>query len=124
MSYCPHHKKIISQKVNYPVDVESNIPPELRSSDPYTQMPDPPINGGLFSGPQSTRPWASIPVVPTATYLIHVNLKSANPPPGATVQYPNGQRMGNNYTPMPGVDWYNDSSQGHDGQYRLKVANY
>jgi hypothetical protein len=123
MSYCPYHKKVIPHKVNYPVDVESSVPPELRANDPNTSMPPPPVNGGLYGGKQSTKPWASIPVIPTATYMIHYNLRSANPPPGAIFQYPGGQRTGNNYTPMPGVVWYNDGSVGHDGLYKMKVID-
>lgn len=123
MSYCPQHKNIISQKVNYPVDVESSVPPELRANDPNTTLAPPPVNGGLFSGPQSTQPWAAIPVPPSATYMIHHNLVSAGPPPGATEQYPGGQRTGNNYTPMPGVVWYNDGQHGHDGMYKIKAIN-
>lgn len=64
-------------------------------------------NGGLYNAPQSREPWANIPVVPTETNLIHYNLRSAHPPPGATEQYISTLRVGNNYTDMQGVYWYN-----------------
>ena len=73
------------------------------------EMPPSQKNGGLYSGEQSNKPWASIPVTPTATNYINNNLKSANPPPGATKQYVGTNRFGNNYVPTPGVKWYNDS---------------
>jgi hypothetical protein len=91
---------------SYPVDIKSSIPPEYWMSNPNERIPDPPANGGIFGGPQSNKPWANIPVVPTMTNLIHNNLRSANPPPGATTQYINGNRLGNNIAPMPMVYWY------------------
>ena len=33
------------------------------------------------------------------------------PPPGASEQYPTENRLGNNYTAMPGVKWFNDYSK-------------
>ena len=47
-------------------------------------------------------------------------LKSANPPPGAIYQYPGDNRLGNNYTPMPGVNWFK-SSYNNAGPYNIKV---
>ena len=63
----------------------------------YTRAPPPVPNGGLFGGPQAMGEYASIHVTPTATNMIHNNLRSANPPPGATEQYPGTNRLGNNY---------------------------
>jgi len=80
-----------------------------RSYNPNISMPPSPKNGGLYGGEQSNKPWASIPVTPTATNYINNNLKSANPPPGAIYQYVGTDRFGNNYTPTPGVKWYNPS---------------
>ena len=38
---------------------------------------------------------------------VHHNLRSANPPPGATEQYVGTDRLGNNYVSMPGTYWFN-----------------
>lgn len=50
-------------------------------------------------------PWASVPVVPDAVYLTHVNLRSANPPPQALFQMTSPHRPGNNSAigNIPGV---------------------
>ena len=67
--------------------------------------------------------YASIPVIPTATNMIQNNLKSANPPPGATSQYPGTNRDKNNYIPMPGVYWYHDTHPMNVGPYSIKVTD-
>lgn len=72
----------------------------------YTPPPPASHNGGLFTGEPFLpgAPWRSIPVVPDSSYMIHVTLRSADPPPEALYQYPGaGHRPGNNYSPMPGV---------------------
>jgi len=91
---------------HYTVDSDGTVPLELRASGPDDAMPPSPPNGGLYGGVQSTKPWANIPITPTATNYIQNNLKSALPPPGATEQYPSTNRLGNNYVAMPGVFWY------------------
>jgi hypothetical protein len=119
------NKKIVPFKNDYSVDVESEVPPALRANNPSTAIPEPPVNGGLFSGPPATGPWGAIPVYPTTTNMIHNNLRSANPPPGAVFHYPGGQnRMGNNYIPQPGVYWLNDSTIDADGKYNIKMTDY
>lgn len=85
--------------------------PYLRDRDPYTEIPPSPPNGGLYGGPQSTKPWANIPIAPTTANLINNVLKQANPPPGAEFHYPGGNRLGNNYQAMPGIYWYNPDGQ-------------
>ena len=110
------------KKLNIPVDNNSEIPLELRWNDELTAAPEPVPNGGIFGGPQAQGPYASIHVTPTATNLINKNLRSANPPPGATVQYPGTNRHGNNYIPMPGVYWYNDTHPINKGPYAMKVV--
>ena len=67
--------------------------------------------------------YASIPVIPTATNMINNNLRSANPPPGAINQYPGTNRDKNNYIPMPGVYWYNDTNPVNKGPYSIKVID-
>lgn len=71
----------------------------------FVPPPQPSLNGGLFTGEPFApgAPWGTVPVVPDAGYMIHYNLRSANPPPGAIYQYPGSHRPGNNYTPMYGV---------------------
>lgn len=108
MNNCNYYQINLNQPYK-DVDEKTNVDFHSRSSSPLTSMPPPAKNGGLYGGEQSTRPWASIPVTPTATNLINNNLRSANPPPGAIVQYVGTSRIGNNYTAMPGVKWYNPS---------------
>ena len=52
-------------------------------------------------------------------------IKKANPPPppGATEQYPHNNRHGNNYTPMPGISWYNGPYPRNSGPFYFKVIN-
>ena len=72
----------------------------------YTKVPA--LNGGLYTGTPFLKgaPWANVPVIPDVDYMTNVNLRSANPPPDATTQYPGGPRPGNNNQAMPGVDLY------------------
>jgi hypothetical protein len=75
--------------------------------------PPPSLNGGLYTGEPFRKgaPYANIPVTPDADFLIHHNLRSADPPGPALTQYPGGLRPGNNFQEMPGVrpagaPWY------------------
>ena len=120
--WCPYHLKDMSPRGHYDVNPVSNIPYENQAENPNVAMPPSPPNGGLYGGPQSTKPWANIPVIPTTTNYISKNLVSANPPPGATVQYPGGSRLGNNHTSMPGVYWYNPDIPEQLGMHRLKTV--
>ena len=108
------------ENVNYPVDKDSNVKPEFRSSGINSSMKPSAPNGGLYGGPACLKPWMPIPVTPTATNLIQNNLRSANPPPGATEQYIGHIRKGNNYTSMPGVYWYNKTMEPNVGPYNIK----
>lgn len=109
---------------DYPVDVASDIPPVYRSNNPYNSVPPPPKNGGLYSGPESDLFWMPEKVIPTTTYFMQELLKNADPPPppGATEQYPGDNRLGNNYIPMPGVNWFN-SQYKNRGPYNIKVID-
>lgn len=40
--------------------------------------------------------------------MIHYNLRTADPPPGAIYQYPGSNRPGNSFTPMIGIQKYKD----------------
>ena len=71
----------------YNVDKKSHVPP-----------PRPSLNGGLYTGEAFSRnaPYRNFPVKPDAVNMIKNNLSSANPPPGAQSQFPDGFRPGNN----------------------------
>ena len=72
--------------------------------------PKPALNGGLYGGAPFAGPWGNVQVTPDVDYMISQNLKSANPPPHATTQYPGNVRPGNNMQQMPGVAVYDPSS--------------
>ena len=114
---------IVKLKRNIPVDLNSEIPHHERWNCHLTRAPSPKPNGDLFGGPQAVGEHASIPVIPTATNMIHHNLRSANPPPGAIHQYPGTNRDKNNYIPMPGVHWYNDTHHVNTGPHSIKVID-
>lgn len=122
MSYCPVEKAYVSFDDSYPIEIESSVPLHMRSADINSAIPTSPINGGLYGGPQAVGPYASIPVIPTATNYTFYNLQSANPPPGATVQHIGTNRLGNNYTAMPGVYWANNKAKGMDSKFNIKVV--
>jgi hypothetical protein len=71
----------------------------------FTSIPRPGLNGGHYTGEpfEKNAPWGTVPVIPDTTFMIHYNLSSANPPPGANVQYIGYDRPGNNKTYMLGV---------------------
>jgi hypothetical protein len=124
-NFCPYNVltnplAASSMTSTFPVDVNGSVPVELRASGPNDAMPLSPPNGGLYGGPQSVKPWANIPVTPTVANLISNNLRSANPPPGATEQYPSTERLGNNYIGMPHVYWYSADGKGPYGQHRIQ----
>lgn len=86
---------------------------------PYVQPPQPSLNGGLYTGEpfKMGAAYANVPVTPDASYIIHENLKTADPPPGATFQYPSGHRPGNNFHIMNGVST-------SKGQYQNFACNH
>jgi len=106
---------------NYSVVEAGSVPPAFRDNGPDSIMPQVARHGGLYSGPESKNPWNSIPVTPTMTNYIQNNLRSANPPPGATEQYVGTSRLGNNYAPMPGVYWYNPPEMA--GKHAIMVTH-
>lgn len=86
--------------------LETDRPAPVPQRATYLPPPPPSLNGGLYTGEPFLpgAPWRNFPAVPDSSYLVHVNLRSAHPPPGAQFQYPAaGHRPGNNYSPMPGV---------------------
>jgi hypothetical protein len=120
LGYCPYMDINAPYGGSYKTLTEGIVPPEKRSNNENTEIPPSLPNGGLYNAIQSTESWANIPVIPTDTNLIHFNLRSANPPPGATEQYVSTDRLGNNYTSMIGVYWYNPEHA--RGMYRMQVT--
>ena len=125
-SWCPYTKYNPSKpefmKGDYSTVEEGSIHAAFRHSSPEHAMPPAPVHGGLFSDEETHNPWNAIPVTATMTNYIQNNLRSANPPPGATEQYVGTPRMGNNYVPMPGVYWYNPLGD-KQGQHRIKTTH-
>ena len=70
-------------------------------------LPPSPLNGGIYTGTpfHPNAPWRNFPAIPSAPYLTHVNLRTANPPPQALFQLQAGFRPGNNDSDgnIPGV---------------------
>ena len=71
----------------------------------YNRPPPRKLNGGLYTGEPFKKDslHANFPVIPDTGYMIHYNLRSANPPPGAIYQYPGNIRPGNNFQHMIGI---------------------
>lgn len=105
-------------KDNEPIDKVNAIPFELRATKTEA-MPCPPVNGGLYGGPQVNHAWMPIPVIPTATNMTQHNLRSAKPPPGATEQYIGNIRPGNNYLAKPGVKQYHNTHPFNCGPFNI-----
>jgi len=99
------------------------VTPSQRSTDANTAMPPAPVHGGLYNAPETKNPWNAIAVTPTMTNYIQFNLRSANPPPGATEQYVGTERPGNNYAPMPGTYWFNPKTPEQQGKHMIKVTH-
>ena len=110
---------------DYPVDVKSAVHPYVRSEDTQSSVPPPMVNGGLYCGPQNDAPWMPKYAPPTTTYFMQTLVRNADPapPPGAAEQYPGENRLGNNYTSMPGVNWYNSAYPRNAGPFNIKVID-
>ena len=121
LGYCPYMDITAPHGGSYKTLTDGLIAPEKRSTNENTAIPPSAPNGGLYNAPQSTGSWANIPVIPTENNLIHYNLRSAHPPPGATEQYPSTDRLGNNYAPMIGTYWYNPEAM--RGMYYMNTTN-
>ena len=78
----------------------------LLNNNAFSPIPKPALNGGLYTGEPyyPNAPWANVPVVPSAAYMNHMNLRSANPPLQALFQMQPNIRPGNSTdTQIPGV---------------------
>ena len=120
MGYCPYQEVNSAPSGTYQTLTPGSVEPERMGPNENQAIPESAPNGGLYTGPQSNNPWSSIPVIPTDLNMIHNNLRSANPPPGATEQYVGTDRLGNNFAPMIGVYWYNPEDA--RGLYRISVT--
>lgn len=89
-----------------PYNINSDIHPYNQWSNPYTSVPNPQPNLGLYGGPDVL----GNHIVPTTSNLINNQLQSANPPVEALTQYVGSNRLGNNFRATPGVNWYVDSN--------------
>jgi len=119
LGYC-QYMEINAPNGSYKTLTEGLVQPERQASNQNTAIPDSLPNGGLYNAQQSTGEWANIPVIPTELNLIHNNLRTAHPPPGATEQYAGTERLGNNHAPMIGVYWYNPNNM--NGMYRMHTT--
>ena len=119
IGYCPY-MQVNSTQDTYKTFTESMLSQEKTTTEENSTIPPSLPNGGLYNSPQVTAPWGSIPIVATDSNLIHLNLRSANPPPGATEQYVSTNRLGNNYTSKTGVYAYNPP--GANNMYRMDVT--
>lgn len=113
----------------YPISSDSVNPQNQIISTPQISVPVSPPNGGLFGGPQSTNPWANIPIIPDMHVLITQNLASANPPPGAMKQMVGTNRLGNNTIIQPSVEWYKPPltsylQKSSQPSHRIYTTNY
>ena len=80
-------------------------PNQDNSSPGHQGIPPRSLNGGLYTGEsfKPNAPWGNVPVIPDASYMIHHNLRSANPPPEALFHYPGTVRPGNNEPVYNGI---------------------
>jgi len=117
LSWCPIVESTKQMKCHYSTVEDGKVPPVFRDNGKDTKIPPSLPNGGVYGGPQSKNPWANIPVTPSMMNYVHHNLRSANPPPGATEQYVGTDRLGNNYVSMPGTYWFNPEDR--QNMYRI-----
>lgn len=92
-----------------------------KGGNPITGIPKPDVAAGLYTQ-QFKGPWGNINVTPTTTEYINKNLLSANPPPGATTQYPGTIRQGNNYDTYVGINDYVGTAK-NSGPFTIKCTS-
>ena len=107
---------------SYYANQSSTVPLSNQWNSPYSMNPPEQFNGGLYTGEPFNGPHGNIPVIPTAYYMTHVNLKSANPPPGAMNQDIGENRPGNNYLATNKL-WYVPKNNDSYGPYELQCKN-
>lgn len=108
--------------MTYKKKYTGGVHPNEQWNNPNQTAPPPAYNAGLYTGPPFNGPWGNIPVNPTTTNYINHNLKSANPPPTATIMYPGTQRLGNNYFPTTDITTYKSCHNLNWGPYEMKCS--
>ena len=88
---------------------------------PPAGIPKPDVAAGLYTQ-EFKGPWGNTNITPTTTEYVNKNLVSANPPPGATTQYPGTIRQGNNYDTYIGVNDYVGTSK-NSGAFKIKCTS-
>jgi hypothetical protein len=116
--WCPEHNVFVEYKGNYPRDNKTEVLSHLQANNPNTGMLPSSNNGGLYGGEQVNYPWIGKKVSPTGTNYTYNQLRSANPPPGAELQFQGGNRLGNNHVAMPNVYWFNPEDE-RSGQFHM-----
>ena len=106
---------------SYYANVSSHVPLANQWNYPDEMNPPDQYNAGLYTGPQFNGPHSPVPVIPTAYYMTHINLQSANPPPGAINQDIGNNRPGNNYLATNRL-WYVPNKFEY-GPYNIQCKN-
>ena len=114
--------KKIKKKGGATINLDSNIPKNIQWNSPFESAPKAPLNGGLYTGAPGNGPWSAIPITPTTDNMINNNLKSANPPPSATNQYPLNIKPGNNFQGNTDLSWYTNNGL-NKGPFKLQVQS-
>jgi hypothetical protein len=73
-----------------------------------SSLPGPKLNGGLYTGQPFQGNWGNVPVKPDTVYLNNQNLRSANPPNEALVQYGDIIRPGNSVPEFVNIHKFSD----------------
>ena len=94
-----------------------NVPKTLAEN----TVPGPSYNSAVTTGPPCQGGHCGIPVTPLDSILIHHNLASAQPPPGANISYPGTAHLGNNLNQMPGISQYRGTALNH-GPFAIQTG--
>jgi len=94
-----------------------NVPKSL----PPGRIPSNSYNGAVTIGAPCKGPHCAIPVPPTSAYMTNVNLRSANPPPGALTQFASTHRLGNNSDLNVGIGKYVNGTAQNPGPFNISV---
>ena len=95
-----------------------NVPKTM----PAGKVPVSSYNGAVTIGEPCKGPHCAIPVTPTAAYMTNVNLRSANPPPGALTQFASTHRLGNNSDLNVGIGKYVNGTTQNPGPFNIEVS--
>lgn len=117
--YCPYPPTHITKPT---LSNDTPFNPQFIEDKPITPPAKPLPHGGLYSEPEpkERQPWHAISVMAESSYMINTNLLSANPPPGANVQYIGTNRPGNNTVNMEGVYKYDPKNK--EGMYNINLV--